>query len=106
MRRALPAGLALRALLGTLGALAAAGACKPKASTVQCEQLLDRYAMLVVRERLPDASTEQIATERQREKTEARNDESFRNCSSQVSLAEFDCAMRASTADSFEKCLE
>jgi hypothetical protein len=80
--------------------------CKPKASAAQCDQLLERYAALVVTARFPDASAAQIEAEREREKREARTDDAFKNCSSQVSQAEFDCAMRAASADAFEKCLE
>ncbi|HXN31918.1 MAG TPA: hypothetical protein VN894_08655 [Polyangiaceae bacterium] len=80
--------------------------CRPKASATQCDQLLDRYAQLVVTERFPDASAEQIGSERDREKREARGDDAFKNCSSEVSQAEFACAMRALNADAFEKCLE
>jgi hypothetical protein len=80
--------------------------CKPKASSAQCDQLLDRYAELVVTERFADAGAEQIKAEREREKSEARGDDAFKNCSSEVSRAEFDCAMRAPNADAVEKCLE
>jgi hypothetical protein len=92
--------------LALLAAVAALVSCKPKASATQCDQLLDRYAMLVVTAKMPDASTATIAAEREREKAEARGDDAFKNCSSQVSQAEFDCAMRAPSADAFEKCLE
>jgi hypothetical protein len=89
------------------GCVAAANVgCKAKASVSQCDQLLDRYAQLVVTERYPDASTDQVKAERDREKIEARGDDAFKNCSSQVSQAEFDCAMKAPTPDTFEKCLE
>ncbi|HEX4467127.1 MAG TPA: hypothetical protein VH025_08055 [Solirubrobacteraceae bacterium] len=81
-------------------------ACKPKASGAQCDQLLERYAQLVVTERFADASTEQIKTEREREKSEARGDDAFKNCSSEVSQLELDCAMHAASADALEKCLE
>ncbi|MGH7294294.1 MAG: hypothetical protein ACRELB_05150 [Polyangiaceae bacterium] len=92
------------ALVGlTLGSLAA---CKPKASSAQCEALIDRYASLVVTEKFPDASAAQVEAERQREKSEARGDDSFKNCPSEVSQPELDCAMHAPTADAFEKCLE
>lgn len=80
--------------------------CKAKASATQCDQLLDRYAQLVVTERTADASAAQIRAERDREKSEARGDDAFKNCSSEVSQAEFECAMRAPTADALEKCLE
>ena len=86
-------------------AIAVAG-CKPKASATQCDQLLERYAELVVTEHFADAGAEQIKTEREREKSEARGDDAFKNCSSEVSQTEFDCAMRAPSADAVEKCLE
>jgi hypothetical protein len=83
-----------------------ASGCKPKANASQCDQLLERYAQLVVTERYPDASAATIRTEQDREKSEARGDDAFKNCSSQVSQAEFDCAMHATSANAFEKCLE
>ena len=87
-------------------AVACAAGCKPKASANECDQLLERYAQLVVTERFADAGVEQIRTEREREKSEARGDDAFKNCSSEVSHAEFECAMRAPSADALEKCLE
>ena len=87
-------------------AFAAAAGCKPKATGAQCDQLLDRYAELVVKEHLADAGPDQIKAEREREKSEARGDDAFKNCSSEVSQAEFDCAMHAASADAVEKCLE
>ena len=57
-------------------------------------------------ERFADAGPEQIKLEREREKSEARGDDAFKNCSSEVSQSEFDCAMRARSADAVEKCLE
>jgi hypothetical protein len=87
-------------------ALSVLPGCTRKASPSQCDQLLDRYASLVVTEKFPDASAGQITAAQQDVKTEARGDDSFKNCSSQVSASEFDCAMRAPTPDAFEKCLE
>ena len=86
--------------------VAAAVGCRPKASSVECDELLDRYAQLVVTEQFPDASTEQVKAERDRERKEARADDAFKNCSSQVGRAELECAMRAPNATAFEKCLE
>ena len=86
--------------------IASAGACKAKASASECDDLLERYAQLVVTERYPDASAAQIKTFHDQEKREALGDDAFKNCSSEVSKAEFDCAMRAPSADTFEKCLE
>jgi hypothetical protein len=87
-------------------AVVCAAGCKPKASASECDQLLERYAQLVVTARFADAGAEQIKTEREREKSEARGDDAFKNCSSEVSHAEFECAMSAPSADALEKCLE
>jgi hypothetical protein len=100
LRLAVVAGLLLMAL-STL-----ASGCKPKPSQAECDQLIGRYAQLVVTEKYPDASAAQIGREEQRERLEARGDDAFKNCGSEVSRAEFACAMRAATADAFEKCLE
>jgi hypothetical protein len=80
--------------------------CRSKATQTQCDRLIERYARLVVTERFPDAGADRIQAEQEREKVEARSDDAFKNCSSAVSQAEVDCAMRATTADAFEKCLE
>ncbi len=91
----------LAVLLGLPGA-----ACKTKATSSQCNALLDRYAQLVVTEKYPDASAVQIDAERTRERTEARGDDAFKNCSSEVSSVELTCAMSATSADAVLKCLE
>ena len=97
----------IRAAAGALLVmLMAVAGCRPKATATQCDQLIDRYAQLVVTEKFPDASPEQVESERDREKREARGDDAFKNCSSEVSQTEFACAMRAPNADAFEKCLE
>lgn len=82
------------------------GACKPKASQAECDELLGRYARLVVTEKFPDASATQVRAEEEREKVEARGDDAFKNCSSEVSRTEYECAMHATTADALEKCVE
>ena len=84
----------------------AGASCRPKASAEQCEALVERYAELVVREKYLDASPAQIKSEQDRERNEARADDAFKNCRSEVSRVEFECAMRAANADALEKCLE
>ncbi|HEX3771821.1 MAG TPA: hypothetical protein VHV30_13185 [Polyangiaceae bacterium] len=102
--RRLRVPLALSAL--AIAATFAAGGCKPKASPNECDALIDRYAELVVTEHFPDAGGDQVRAERDREKREARGDDAFKNCSSEVSHSEYECAMRAGNADALEKCLE
>jgi hypothetical protein len=101
-----PMTLPPRLCVVTAAALSSLAGCRPKASAAECEQLLDRYAELVVSSRDADASAAQIEAERLREKSEARGDDAFKNCSSEVSRAEFECAMRAANVDALEKCLE
>lgn len=93
-------------VLCALAVAFASQGCKPKASSSECDALLDRYAQLVVLEKFPDASATQIEGERARERTEARGDDAFKNCSSEVSRAELQCAMMATTPDAMLKCLE
>lgn len=80
--------------------------CKKKIAQPDCERLIDRYATLVVTERDRDASASTIKTEQAAFRDEAKGDENFQSCESKVTRVEFDCAMSASTADAFEKCLE
>lgn len=103
---ALTGGASRMGALAASFALACCVSCKAKASSAQCDQLLDRYAALVVTEKYPDAGASQIDAERAREKNEAHGDDAFKNCSSEVSRSEFECAMRSASADAFLKCLE
>jgi hypothetical protein len=80
--------------------------CKKKVSQAQCDELVDKFATLVVKERIKDASPETIKAEQERERGEAKNDDSFRNCTSEVSDADFACAMATLTSEAFLKCLD
>ena len=94
-------GLALGA-----SALSAVAGCKEKVSQAQCEQIVDHFAELVVKERYADAGPETIAAERTRERQEAKNADEFRNCTTQVQTKEHECAMKAQSSDALIKCLE
>lgn len=84
----------------------AAFAWKRKATQTQCEDLLDHYAEIVVKEHMPEAGAAEINAERQRERVEAARSDEFKNCSSQVQPSEHECAMKAKTSDAVLKCLE
>jgi hypothetical protein len=88
-----------------LAAVLALAGCRKKASSTECDQLIEKYAELVVKENFPDAGPEDIATERAREKSEAKTDE-LKNCTSQVQENELACAMKATTSNGVIKCLE
>lgn len=82
------------------------GGCKKKISQAQCDELLDHFAELVVKEHFPDAGPDTIRAERTRERQEATNADEFKNCRSEVQANEHDCAMKAQNSDALIKCLE
>jgi hypothetical protein len=92
-------------LVAMLTSLAGTTSCKGKVSQKQCDELLDRFSELVVKERFPDAGAEVIAAERTRERSEAKGDE-FKNCTSEVQANEHACAMKAASSEALIKCLE
>lgn len=79
--------------------------CSKKVSQQQCDQLIDHFADLVVKEHFPDAGPEVVAAERTRERQEAKGDE-LRNCTSEVQIDEHACAMKATTSEGVIHCLE
>ena len=85
---------------------AVAVGCKKKVTQPQCDELVDRFATLVVKEKMKDATPEQIKTEQAREREEAKSDDNFRNCTSELSTEDYACAMAATTSDAMMKCLE
>ena len=90
----------------SLAALVGSSAsCKKKVSAKQCDELLDHFSELVVKEHFPDAGADVVAAERTRERAEAKGDE-LKNCTSEVQPEEYGCAMRASSSEALIKCLE
>jgi hypothetical protein len=104
---AILAGVAIAALLSS--GIAAAG-CKKKVTQEQCDQLMDHFADLVVKERVADggleAGADGLAAQRAHELREAKHANEFRNCPSEVQLDEHACAMKAQSSDALIKCLE
>jgi len=100
--RVLPRGALVAALL--LAALP--GGCKEHVSRAQCDELLARFAELVVKEKLPGAPPEAVRAEQAREREEAARDDSFKNCTTEVRRDEYRCAIAATTSESLIKCLE
>jgi hypothetical protein len=79
--------------------------CRDRVTAAQCEALLARYAELVVREKMPNAADDLVQSEKRLVREEAKSDEGFRNCTTEVGPTEFACAMVATTPDAIEKCL-
>jgi hypothetical protein len=86
--------------------VAAASGCKERVDKAECEQLLARFAELVVKEKMPTAEPAVIRREQAREREEAARDDNFKNCTTELRAAEYRCAMAAPTADALIKCLE
>ena len=103
MTRRLP--LIAGALLAWLACLAVAS-CKERVSRAQCDELLSRFAELVVTEKLPAATPDAVRAEQAREREEAARDDNFKNCTTELRVEEYRCAMAAKTADALIKCLE
>ena len=87
-------------------ALVALAGCKAKVTRAQCDELLDRYASLVVSAKMKDAPPAAVAAEQSREREEAKSDDDFKNCTTELSVEDYQCAMRAQSPDAMEKCLE
>jgi hypothetical protein len=82
------------------------GACRERVDRAQCDELLGRFAELVVREKMPKADADVVKKEQAREREEAARDDNFKNCTTELRASEYRCAMAAPTADAFIKCLE
>ena len=80
--------------------------CRGRVDRAQCEELLSRFAQLVVKEKMPAASPEVLHAEQAREREEAARDDNFKNCTTELRAEEYRCAMAALTADALIKCLE
>ncbi len=84
----------------------ALAACSKKVSQKQCDELIDHYAGIVVRENNPDASAAVVSAEQERERKEARAEDGFKNCTTEVQPDDFACAMKAKTSEGVLRCLE
>lgn len=97
-----------------LGALLAASACKSRsmASTAQCAELFDRYIDLKLSESPGAASlsAEQRATRRAKIATEVLSDSDVQQvktqCQTEVTSAEYDCAVKTTTSKGWNDCIE
>jgi hypothetical protein len=92
----------------------AAGACKPQtmASAAQCDRMLERYIDLRLSEdpSSPRLTTEDRAHLRGRLATGVLSEPDAKQvkerCRTDVTLAEYDCAVKAPTAKAWNDCIE
>ncbi len=84
----------------------ATSACRRKATEAQCDALVDHYAELAMKEQFPDAGPAEIEAQRKHVREESKGDDDFKNCTSEVEAADYACAMKATTTEGVERCLE
>jgi hypothetical protein len=72
----------------------------------QCAALLDRYVEHLTHAADPKPTPATIATQQAQARARAAQDPAFARCTSELTLAETECAMRADSADTFERCLQ
>jgi hypothetical protein len=94
------------ALKVTLAAFLLPLGCHEKITGRECEALVDRYAELVVLRKMPGAPREVVEKAQKLVIEEAKGDEGFRNCTTQIGKSEYACAMAAMTPEAIESCLE
>jgi hypothetical protein len=88
------------------GSSAVLTGCRGRVTAGQCDELVGHYATLNVRERHPGMALSELRVEAEREQAAARNDDAFKNCTTEVTVPEYTCAAAAQTAASLLKCLE
>lgn len=94
-------------LLGGIAlTLVVLSACRRKATEAQCDALVDHYAELAMKEQFPDAAPTEIEAQKKHVREEAKRDDDFKNCTSEVEAADYACAMKATSTDGIEHCLE
>ena len=93
-----------RLALGTLLLLVVTG-CGKRLETTECQQLLDHYVELLLRDDRPKSSAGEVLRVQQEARKKAVQDPAFHECSQRVSRKSFDCAMGAEDANRLEQCL-
>ena len=86
-------------------ALLFASGCGKRLDPSECQQLLDHYVELLLRDDRPKSSAGEVMRLQQEARKKAERDPAFAECRARVSRKSFDCAMDAQNADRLEQCL-
>jgi hypothetical protein len=101
--------IATVAIVGGLAALIASGPVRrrlaPHPSADECVALLDRYVEHVVRAADPKVPAGDLSSRKAQARALSSTDPAFARCTTSLTRKEADCAMQASNADEFERCL-
>jgi hypothetical protein len=100
----LPVLRAVRVVAGGLVLLAITG-CGKRLEGAECQQLLDHYVELLLRDDRPKSSAGEILRVQQDARKKAERDPAFHECRERVSRKSFACAMDAQDANRLEQCL-
>ena len=79
--------------------------CGKRLEASECQQLLDHYVELLLRDDRPKSSAGEVLRVQQEARKKAERDPAFHECSQRVSRKSFDCAMDAQDANRLEQCL-
>lgn len=94
-------------LAGAAALAPALTACGRPVAEEECRTLIVRYTELLAKEEEPEASPERVARLSGEANAVAEKNPKFElsQCSSKVSRAGYECAMRAGSVDAIERCL-
>lgn len=91
--------------VGVCVLLLLATGCGKRLEGTECQQLLDHYVELLLRDDRPKSSAGEVLRVQQEARKKAERDPAFRECRERVSRRGFDCAMEAQDANRLEQCL-
>lgn len=79
--------------------------CGKRLARSECEQLLDHYVELLLREDRPKSNAGEVLRLQQEARKKAARDPAFAQCPERVSRSSFECAMAAEDANRVEQCV-
>ena len=91
--------------VGAVVLLLLATGCGKRLEGAECQQLLDHYVELLLRDDRPKSSAGEVLRLQQEARKKAEQDPAFRECRERVSRRGFTCAMEAQDANRLEQCL-
>jgi hypothetical protein len=101
--------IATLAIVGGLAAVIASGPIRRRLSdhpsAAECVALLDRYVEHVVRAADPKVPAGDLSARKAQARALSSSDPASARCSTTLTKKEAECAMQATNADEFERCL-
>lgn len=79
--------------------------CGKRLDADECNQLLDHYTELLVRQKRRGVTDEEVERTKAAARLRAAGSSDFAQCSNEVSRSQWECAMKAPSVDEVERCL-